>query len=270
MKNLLLPPILALALSASATASTALQCDFSPYVGNYPFLGVEGITTTNPLANTFFRQGIYHMWSFNEVEAMKSFECCIDADPNSAMCYFGKAYASGPFLNKPTCSEEELISANKSVKTMSELAAKSSLRDIELLLVESFVARFPSSDINGDQTLASKEYRDILRNAVYPKDGEPTTFANDNDLLSMYAEAEMDYMASQGVDYYYEMKQLTHGEPRQESIDAIIALDTVFGSDSPDHPLAAHMMIHITEPLSPLFTNDDAPTNINDYARRGK
>ena len=59
----------------------------------------------------------------------------------------------------------------------------------------------------------------------------------------------MDVMASAGAAYYHDSLQLTHGAARPEAEAAIAAFQTVLRAA--DHPLALHLYIHITEPLSP-------------------
>ena len=58
------------------------------------------ITTTNPEARLWFEQGLNLLHDFWDFESSRAFEASVKADPNCAMCWWGLAYAAGPFANK--------------------------------------------------------------------------------------------------------------------------------------------------------------------------
>src|SRR5690606_31734835 len=57
------------------------------------------ITTSNPLAQAYFDQGMQMVYAFTYSVAIRSFQEAQRQDPNCAMCYWGEALARGPFLN---------------------------------------------------------------------------------------------------------------------------------------------------------------------------
>ena len=57
------------------------------------------ITTAYPDAQAYFNQGLQMMYAFTIPNAVESFEEAQRQDPDCAMCFFGEAWARGPFLN---------------------------------------------------------------------------------------------------------------------------------------------------------------------------
>ncbi|GMH86519.1 hypothetical protein TL16_g10574 [Triparma laevis f. inornata] len=215
--------------------NSTLDCTFSPYLGSYQFF--SGISTNDSNANDFFQQGITHAFGFNQVEALKSFACCLDLEPTNAMCNWGMSYGFGPFLNKPkafyysTLAESYLDLEN--------------YKPDEIALIKTTRLRFP--DTTTPQSSSSKSYRDAMIDLITQPE-----FSNNADLLTMYAESEMDLSMSLGIDYYINSKQTTHGPATSSTSNAINALTKVMSPNlAPNHPMALHLFIHATEPLSP-------------------
>ena len=209
-------------------------------MGNYTVL--ESVTSrTKGASSQFFQQGLEHAFGFNQDEAQNSFFCCLEADPTNSLCAWGLTYAYGPFLNKPNCGEEDLQLANYYAKQAVELLDDTYTAE-EVALISSAPVRFPTDDINFNQTEAYEAYRNYMAD-VHDK------FPNDVDLATFYAESEMTLSSSAGLDFYVDSKEMTHSDPTQSSIDAMKALEFVMSKV--DQPLALHLYIHITEPLSP-------------------
>ena len=59
------------------------------------------ITTSVPLAQQFFNQGLRLAYAFNHGEALRAFRKGRTLDPNCAMCYWGEALVLGPNINAP-------------------------------------------------------------------------------------------------------------------------------------------------------------------------
>ncbi|HJU87669.1 MAG TPA: hypothetical protein VJ788_09900, partial [Gemmatimonadota bacterium] len=59
------------------------------------------ISTTNPIAQQYFDQGLRLMWGFNHAEAIRAFDQAAKIDPECAICYWGIAYSYGPNINAP-------------------------------------------------------------------------------------------------------------------------------------------------------------------------
>ncbi|MCH7890053.1 MAG: hypothetical protein IH921_00980, partial [Gemmatimonadetes bacterium] len=105
-------PIFAAVLLASLTLGAAGQEGSSPElpesfnepmpyftIGLGPFS--RTITTDSNEAQAFFDQGIQLMYAFTLMDAARSFREAQLLDPNCAMCYFGEAWAWGPYMNGP-------------------------------------------------------------------------------------------------------------------------------------------------------------------------
>ena len=59
------------------------------------------VTTTSPLAQRYFDQGLRLYYAFNHQEAIRSFREGTRLDPGCAMCYWGIALAYGPIPGVP-------------------------------------------------------------------------------------------------------------------------------------------------------------------------
>ena len=57
------------------------------------------IMTTSREAQAYFNQGIQFLYAFTPLDAARSFREAWKRDPQCAMCYFGEAWAWGPYLN---------------------------------------------------------------------------------------------------------------------------------------------------------------------------
>ena len=59
------------------------------------------ITTSAPLAQRYFDQGMRLTYAFNHPEAIRSFQAALAQDSTCAMCWWGVAFALGPNINAP-------------------------------------------------------------------------------------------------------------------------------------------------------------------------
>ena len=59
------------------------------------------ITTKFPQAQIWFDRGLNWVYGFNHEEAVICFRKAAELDPECAMAYWGIAFASGPFYNRP-------------------------------------------------------------------------------------------------------------------------------------------------------------------------
>ena len=59
------------------------------------------ITTSVPLAQRYFDQGLSFAYGFNHAAAIASFRQAQKFDPDCALCYWGEAFAYGPNINAP-------------------------------------------------------------------------------------------------------------------------------------------------------------------------
>lgn len=59
------------------------------------------ITTSNPLAQRYFDQGLGFAYGFNHAAAIAAFREAQRLDPECALCFWGEAFAHGPNINAP-------------------------------------------------------------------------------------------------------------------------------------------------------------------------
>ena len=82
------------------------------------------VTTSSREAQQFFDQGIQLLYAFAPDEAARSFREAWKRDPNCAMCYFGEAWAWGPYLNGDMAPDDapRAHAAARRAKTLARLA----------------------------------------------------------------------------------------------------------------------------------------------------
>ena len=71
------------------------------------------VTTSSPLAQRYFDQGLKLVYAFNHAEAIRSFRQAALIDPDCAMAYWGQALALGPNLNAPMTDEHARQAASR-------------------------------------------------------------------------------------------------------------------------------------------------------------
>src|SRR5262245_54666726 len=66
----------------------------------------RAISSTNAEAQAYFNQAVQLEFSFDKVDAVRSFREAWKRDPDCAICYWGEAWAWGSFLNAPMAPDE--------------------------------------------------------------------------------------------------------------------------------------------------------------------
>jgi len=91
--------LLALNMTVLATLAVAQTApDSVPLYANLGRLH-HAIATKVPRAPQYFDQGMIHSYGCNHEEAINSFRYAAKLDPDCAMCYWGVAFALGPYIN---------------------------------------------------------------------------------------------------------------------------------------------------------------------------
>jgi len=91
-------------------AEGSLPHDFDQPIGLYKTaLGTftRPISSSNPEAQAYFNQGFQLMYAFARPEAGRSFREAQKRDPNCAICYWGEAWAWGPYISEGRTPEHE-------------------------------------------------------------------------------------------------------------------------------------------------------------------
>ncbi len=186
------------------------------------------ISTENAEAQTYFNQGLRLAYAFNHAEAHRSFMEASRLDPNSAMTYWGQAYALGPNINDPLPDDNRKINAFEALAKAKKLASKATPK--EQALIAALTARY-SDDLTKDIIELNIAYMDAMANVV-------KKYPNDADVQVFYAESVMNT-----VPWNYWDAQ---GKPSPNIAEAKIALEKAM-KINPDHPGAHHYYIHMVE-----------------------
>ncbi|GIK17921.1 MAG: tetratricopeptide repeat protein [Leptolyngbya sp. PLA2] len=188
----------------------------------------RAITTSSPLAQEHFNQGLAWLYGFNHDEAIRSFQKAQRADPNCAMAWWGEAYARGLHINNPQMGEEQ--------SRLAYLASRQAARRInnaspaERALIRAVERRYawPAPE---DRRPLDEAYAAAMGDAY-------RAFPNDSDVGALYAESLMNL---QPWDMW------THdGRPKHRTPEIVAVLEHVMAI-APNHPGANHFYIHAVE-----------------------
>ncbi len=186
------------------------------------------ITTSNPLAQRYFDQGLTLVYAFNHDEAARSFEYAAKLDPKCAMAYWGIALARGPNYNEweIDASREKIASeAMKKAQALERGASASERAYIHAM------AKRVSAQPKVDQKKLGTNYRDAMRAMM-------KRYPDDLDAAVLFADAAMELHAW--------MLWKRDGQPEEGTMEAVEALESVLKRD-PDNIGGNHFYIHVEE-----------------------
>jgi len=218
---------------------------------DYPFhLGPwsRKVSTSSATTQRWFDRGLNWTYAYNHEEAVACFRKALKADPHCAMAWWGVAYASGPFYNRPWVRYTDVevegtlpvcFEAIQNALTYCDAAAK-----IELALIQALAKRYQSAAVTNRDELSSWtwQYAAAMRE-VHRR------FTNDPDVAALYAEAAVTCTPRQLWD-------LKTGQPNPEAYTTQVLpvldewLDRIETSGQV-HPGVLHMHIHALE-MSPF------------------
>jgi tetratricopeptide (TPR) repeat protein len=162
------------------------------------------ITTSVAAAQRGFEAGVLQAYAFNEHEAVRSFKAALALDPDCAMCAWGVAWQLGPNINNT--SRASSAEAVRYVDHALRNAARATPR--ERALIEAMALRYAHDSQAREARDAVALAADVCRTSgAGAADAEPPdpldvayaermrkladAHADDPDILSLYAEAEM-------------------------------------------------------------------------------
>jgi hypothetical protein len=185
------------------------------------------ISTSSPLAQRYFDEGLILTFGFNHAEAIRSYTDAANLDPACAICHWGVALALGPNINAPM-EEAAVPDAWAALQRALELAPGASPTERDY--IEALAKRY-SSGATADRALLDLAYANAMRelSQKYP---------DDLDAAALFAEALMDLSPWQ----YW----TGDGQPTTYTNEIVSALEGVLARD-PDHPAANHYYIHAVE-----------------------
>ena len=134
------------------------------------------ITTSSPLAQEYFDQGLRLHYGFWISEARRSFEEAIRQDPEAPMPYWGKAWAYGAYHNNGAPAERDLVTSYKAIREA--LARKSKGTALEQGLIDALSERV-DKDPKTPRKVLDAAYAKAMRALLeqYPDDVNVLTLA---------------------------------------------------------------------------------------------
>jgi tetratricopeptide (TPR) repeat protein len=185
------------------------------------------VTTDVPAAQAYFDQGLQMIYAFTLPAAVASFQEAERQDPSCAMCYFGEAWARGPYLNGGMQTSSAPL-AFAAIQKAVDLAEESAT-PVERGMINAMALRYTEEE--------DASRRPALDSAYARAMGELyRAYPNDLDVGEMYAESLMLLDPNRGA---YRLD-----DPSVQAIHAV--LEDVLSKDI-THPGACHLYIHATE-----------------------
>jgi len=185
------------------------------------------ITTTSPLAQQYFDQGLRLTYGFNHDEAIRAFEEAARQDPNCAMAYWGIGFAHGPNYNLPLDSDRNQKAYAATQQAVARLGHAS---PAEQAYIKALAQRY-SLEPTADRKALDRAFAESMRQVA-------TQYPDDNDAATLYAESLMDLRP---WDLW-----TAEGQPQPGTVEIVETLETVLKKD-PHHPGANHYYIHAIE-----------------------
>jgi tetratricopeptide (TPR) repeat protein len=230
-----LAAVLLSAAAAAAPAAHAVPDTVAGWAAGaqlFPGLGSfhRHVTTSVPLAQDYFDQGMRLLWAFNHDEAARSFAYAATLDPACASCFWGLALALGPNYNHHSM---DAVRAQVAAAALAKArAGAAGATGVEQALIASLAARLPGTPL-GTENVAGvlRAYADAMR-AVAQRYGD------DADVQTLYAESLIT------IDPWHGWS--ADGKPGEHTLEAEQVLESVLRRD-PRQPGANHYYIHVME-----------------------
>jgi tetratricopeptide (TPR) repeat protein len=223
--------IVALTLCAIAGVVGAQATAPDSGVPLYDNLGTlhQKISTTSPVAQQYFDQGLRLTYGFNHDEAIAAFKKAAELDDKCPMCYWGQALAMGPNINMSMDLKQEPVAFELAQKALAlSKAVKTTV--VERALISALAQRYAKEP--GDNRAARDQvYAQAMREAAQ-------RFPANSDVTTLFAESLMDL---QPWDYW-----TADGQPKGAINEIIATLEAAIKLDE-EHPGACHYYIHAVE-----------------------
>lgn len=186
------------------------------------------ITTAAPGAQAYFDQGLQLLYAFTPPDAARSFREAWKRDPGCAMCYFGEAWAWGPYLNGGM-GEADAPRAHAAIQRALELA-DGNTTPVERAMIEAMTVRYEPTHDADRRVELDRIYADAMGD-VYRR------HPDDLDVGTLYAEALMLLEPRRGR-WDIGSASVLH---IHRVLEEVLARDIT-------HPGACHLYVHATEP----------------------
>lgn len=187
------------------------------------------ITTYSPVAQQYFDQGLRLTYGFGHPEAIRAFRKAQELDPECAMCFWGEAWARGPYINAPMDSIGG-VAAHSAIRQAQRLAATRAT-GVERGLIEAMAVRYAPVPTAENRPGLDSLYADAMRQLYYQHQ-------HDVDIGTLFAEA---LMVLRPWDHW-----TREGRPQPGTEEVLQTLEAMLARDI-RHPGACHLYIHATE-----------------------
>ncbi len=203
------------------------------------------ITTSSPQAQRWFDRGLAWTYGYNHEEAVFCFREALRHDPGCAMAWWGIAYASGPFYNRPwirfTPSEIAQTLPPCHEAAARAVALSDGCTPAEHALIRAIILRYPQAEPAplGDLMQWHDAFTDAMRAAH-------ARFPGDLDITALFVEAAVTRTPRKLWD-------IRTGAPMPgadiEECCTVLerALDQMKGQGGTPHPGVLHMYLHALE-----------------------
>ena len=186
------------------------------------------ITTTSARAQQFFDQGVQMMYAFTPLRAARSFRQAQREDPDCAMCFWGEAWAWGPYLNGPM-GPDDAPRAYENIRKAMDLADDHA-SEVEKALIEAMAVRYTREHDGDTRKMLDSAYSRAMADVH-------TRFPDDLDVGTLYGESLMLLEPRRGR---WDIEKPSVGKIHG-ILEAVLAMDIA-------HPGACHLYVHATEP----------------------
>jgi tetratricopeptide (TPR) repeat protein len=185
------------------------------------------ITTTSAEAQAYFKQGIQFLYAFTPTDAARSFREAWKRDPQCAMCYFGEAWAWGPYLNGDMSADDAPL-AWAAIQQAVKLAPQHAT-PLEREMIEAMAVRYePKHDAKRREQLDTVYAAAMLKvHQAHPKDLDIGTLAAEALMLIQPRRGTWDIENPAVIQIH-------------TLLESLLALDIT-------HPGACHLYVHATE-----------------------
>jgi tetratricopeptide (TPR) repeat protein len=185
------------------------------------------ITTASPEAQSYFDQGFQLMYAFGTEDAARSFREAQRRDPECAMCFWGEAWAWGPYLNG-SMDADDAPRAYAAIQQARRLAREHA-SETERAFIDAMAVRYVNVHDQATRARLDTAYANAMEKAY-------EAFPEDLDVGALYAEALFLLEPRRGTrDINKPAVQRIH-----QVLESVLARDI-------RHPGACHLYVHATE-----------------------
>ncbi|MEK9500893.1 tetratricopeptide repeat protein [Gemmatimonadota bacterium DH-20] len=187
------------------------------------------VTTSVEEAQAWFDQGLQLMYAFAVGDGLRSFRQAWESDPDCAMCWFGEAWALGPYLNGGMNDADEPRAWEAAQNALRIAQRPGGATAAERAMIEAMAVRYAERPDPEGRVARDSAYSRAMADAW-------ARFPNDLEIGTLYGESLMLLEPRRGV-WPLEKPSVQH---IHRVLEEALARDI-------SHPGACHLYIHATE-----------------------